>query len=343
MRCNARVLLRILQVIAVVAALCLPTIARHDAQAIARPLWSTSRYMHTANALQSYRMGCALGNRDLNEPGTQQSFVTLLYGEQVRNTVAPSGVWGVSLFDQKFTLNAAVVNSAVNFAKGYWLCTRGDLGSNVVTGIGTSNDGDYFNVQGGNAWYGVVVDANASLAELGIGQAQFYGAIDAELLYNTASATRDWLDQGFNRDNGNTTFTWITDVGDANSCPQTVNTSVNGACANGWHQSDVVHISEFDFSFAVPEIYSTGGGNAKQWDSLTRWGFAHSSSSWGAPIGVLTEYKACLQRGNCSGINNTPAAGWAQYTSIAMADPIYLTDISNENCPTTTCVDGGET
>jgi hypothetical protein len=84
------------------------------------------------------------------------------------------------------------------------------------------------------------------------------------------------------------------DFGSADGCPQSG--SVDGACNNGWHVSDVGYVSYAAFALALPEIYYTA--NANQWTVVRKW--------WNTNQGGYFFYGCTAS----TGVGLSPAAGW---------------------------------
>jgi hypothetical protein len=71
--------------------------------------------------------------------------------------------------------------------------------------------------------------------------------------------------------------------------------------------------------YPLPQIYATAGGNAKQWQQIVLYG----KLRYGHPpfiSGPLTQYEACLQKGGCTGTNNTSTQAWSQMWNALNAD-----------------------
>jgi hypothetical protein len=93
----------------------------------------------------------------------------------------------------------------------------------------------------------------------------------------------------------------------------------------------------YRFIVTLPEIYNTGGANARQWANLSLWGVNHSYYPiWFA--GTFTEWTRCQNPGaGCSGIDNKPSTGWCQLqASLIIRDEIaqfafrWMSDINRQ-------------
>lgn len=113
---------------------------------------------------------------------------------------------------------------------------------------------------------------------------------------------------------------YLYDYGDAQGCPS-YRTTYNGYCDNGWYQDDIWYVSwGIGASKPLPLIYATNGIHAKQWYSLSAYAFDVYGTHMDIK-GSVTEYQACLQNGNCQGIDNTPEQGYTQLTQALNTDP----------------------
>jgi len=126
------------------------------------------------------------------------------------------------------------------------------------------------------------------------------------------------------------TINSLYNYGDAQGCPQSGTTDVPKNCSGqpGWTQDKVVRNG-----LLLPEIYSTSGGNAKQWQQLILY-YKLRYDSVKTVSGVMSQKQACQQRGGCQGIDNSPAQAWTQMRDrlasdprTYSADPSFSTDI----------------
>jgi hypothetical protein len=136
--------------------------------------------------------------------------------------------------------------------------------------------------------------------------------------YSSASTAKNWIN-GYN--SAYVAPYAMYNYGDANSCPQSGTTATPAACANGWTQEDINYVTLRTAAgiYPLPQIYSTAGGNAKQWQQLAlygklRYGYLPTIS------GPLTQKAAWDQRcaplsplpPECAGVNNTSQQAWDQ-------------------------------
>ena len=78
----------------------------------------------------------------------------------------------------------------------------------------------------------------------------------------------------------------------------------------------------------IPEIYSTGGGNAASWQQLVLYSaLAHPERPPMRIDGVMTQRQAVEQvwglaplKSDCEGVENTPEQAWAQLSARLASD-----------------------
>jgi len=275
---------------------------------------STSYYMTTLNSDLIYNLGCELGKRDLNLADAQDSVSVLNFG---RPRCFEEGGFGANLFGfGPVTLNQ--INTAVkNFASGYYNCTGADNASNLVIGVGTSNNmqenyigpclTDKQVKNHGAAWSGLVRDINQWLVNQGMfHQVQVYGASNMELGWNTPNWTRTWI-SGFEQVSGN----FYLNFGDAAGCPY--EDRPTWSCRDPWTQEDVWYVSYgAPSALPLPLIYLTSGTHAKQWAFLSQYSVRQHGYRMDF-TGVFTNWQACQQRpSGCAFIDNTPEQAYQQ-------------------------------
>lgn len=114
--------------------------------------------------------------------------------------------------------------------------------------------------------------------------------IDAEMLYNTPSLTRAWVD-GFTNAGS---YKRLYNFGDHSGRSDDFSAETDPSFDNGWKASDIHYISYGNLcSFCVPEIYSDG--NAKQWAYQKKWRYIDyagvmSTNGWGGLLGNQDSY-----------------------------------------------------
>ena len=200
---------------------------------------------------------------------------------------------------------------------GYYIGTGDDNLSFLTIAVGTSNFDGVVTYSHGAAWAQMVNNINSWIINQGYNwQVGAAGASNMEIGFNTPTVTRSWVN-GYDSANNYVLYNF----GDAQGCPTYRTYGANGYCDLNWYQEDIWFISwGSPPARPLPLIYATGGANANQWYSLSAYSFdAHGSTMhiWGS----VTQYQACLQRGGCSGIDNTPEQGYIQLDNALNSDP----------------------
>jgi hypothetical protein len=227
-----------------------------------------------------------------------------------------------------------------------WMAARSDTGNwadQIMVSIGVSNY-DRPGNNGPNGWldiahgeqFATVVEsfdqALRSPSYAYWGRVFAGGAADIEMCYGSSARTRDWVD-AFERLNEvyQNTFVYY---GDACGCPQSGATATPARCgctctnwqasnSNTWTQADLLHVSWTAHPHVVllPQIYSTGGGNARQWQQMSLYSYLCSGSRM-VLGGPLTQWDACHQPGrSCPGTDNTAVEAWVQLSQRLQSDP----------------------
>lgn len=283
----------------------------------AAPAATTSRYMKTTDPTILDRLGCVQGQ------AAQQGAVVLDFGSPSFNgTYYGSIVFGSNTFRSVAQIQAA----AKAFLTGYWRCSP--YYPHITLVVGTSNYRGATNSGHGRAWANMVNNVLAWIGQRGYtSQEDVAGGSDMELSWNTASATRAWI-------NGYDTVDVrpIYNYGDAAGCPP------YGSCNNGWTQEDVWYVSwGAPPAWPLPEIYTTNGSMASQWYRMSLYAYTRHFRRMNI-AGTMTQKQACLDNGGCTnGTDNTPAAGWTQLWSSLNADArtaqslAWSTDITWKN------------
>lgn len=311
-------------ILVLLAATLLRGVTSSSALAQTAPLPSLSRYMQTVSTSRHYDLGCSLGQRDAALPGEQFSVVILDYGAPYKFS---SGAYGATLFSAPNATVSSIKGAVIQFAKGYYVCTGLDVDSTVWIGIGTSNYGSYVTREHGRAWSDMVTETEAYTYPRYGSQAVVVGADDIEIAWNSATTTKNWI----NGYDDNPSWRSYIYYGDAAGCPP------YGNCSSGsysWGVSNV-HYAAWGAppALPVPQIYTTSGSMAKQWQQLRLWSYNNWYWAGNGPqmvlFGALTQYQACADTGSsCSGTNNTPGQGWTQlFTELATDTRTVQTDL----------------
>ena len=305
--------------------------------AVTAPPYTTSRYMQNVSTTRHYDLGCMLGSRSRSLAGAQYDLVILHYFKPVKFS---DGSYGAGLLGGASAKTSAIGAAVREFAKGYYMCTGSDTGSQLTVAVGTSNDGSGVTSAHGRAWASMVKSINDWLATTGY-DAQTYavGASDMELGWNSPTVTRAWVD-GF----ASVCCPFFYNYGDAAGCRydgRQAGTECGTGSFPAWTADDVWYISYGAApAYPVPQIYRTDGVMAKQWYGLSLYAKnAHGVAMWF--MGSLTQYTACRQVGCDASTANSPSQGWTQlwnainckyfttvWCSTAQSDLTFSTDMS---------------
>jgi hypothetical protein len=299
---------RVAFVVALLSAMWLAVGAEQVALAQTAPAPTTSRYMTTVDGTTLYNEGCQQGQ------AAEDGIVILDFGAPwVQN-----GTYGTILFDARgtFASTAQIEFAGEQFLSGYWDCAPSD--TFLRLGLGTSNYRGSTSAEHGQAWASMVDTLNGWINSPPSYAAQedAHGAIDLEMGWNTAGASRAWVD-GYAAVSGTPYYNF----GDCEGCPSAgaVLPMPGRTLNNGWTQEDVWYVSYgVQVAFPFPEIYLTNGVNAAQWQQLS----LYAQTNHDSPMyfmGVLTQFQSC-QSGRCPGTNNRPDDGWAQLNGALNSD-----------------------
>ncbi|MGI0025452.1 MAG: hypothetical protein ACREA4_09965, partial [Nitrososphaera sp.] len=214
----------------------------------------------------------------------------------------------------RFRSVRAIKEAARRFAKGYYFGSGSDTASLLFIFLGTSNSAinnqtDQFLYNHGAAWVQMVKDA-ATATQGYASQVQIRGGVDIEPGFSSFGKAAQWA---LGYDSGFVSPYWLYNYASADGCPTSGTTSTPGNCNNGWNQ-DLVECLSWGCLNSVlpfPQIYSTAGGNAKQWQQIALYSYLRYSTDMfiSSP---LSQNGACIQKGGCSGTNNTPQQAWDQ-------------------------------
>jgi hypothetical protein len=291
-------------------------------QAATFPGYTTAWYISQPSTSWAYTKGCELGTAVYNGTKPGDSFVVLDFFTQFYSST--SG-WGVEYDDHVFHSISLIESVVKEFAHGYWICTSSDTSAQVTIGMGTRNiwwPSTLTVAQvatRGTEWANAVWATQQSLGSYA-SQATVVGAIDAELSWATYDYTSAWA-QAYS-DAGHQ---YYVNYGDAAGCPP------YGSCNNGYSQSKVYNLTwGILAAFPFPEIYTTSGSQAKEWQQIDLWAYNHGKSLMNF-MGTLTQQEACAQKG-CT--TNSPSTGWSQLITQLQSNthtdygyPDYASDI----------------
>lgn len=287
--------------------------ASSPARAASPPAVTTTRYVSNPDPSRFWTLGCNDGTYATYN-GPQNGVVILVFGQPM--TWNGGSTFGTYDFGNHLDSTATITAVAEGYLKGWWDCTPKN-GPTVRLGVGTSNYKGSTTYAHGKAWALMVNDINNWIVNNRYGS-QLYarGANDMEISWNSASATRAWVD-GYNAAADYPLY----DYGDAE----------NGVdSANGWTAEDVWYKAYgAPQNWPIPEIYYTANAT-RNWQPISLWAYKNK----GRPIyflGVLTQYAADPD-------TLSPSQGWlALYNALnsdtrtAQQDIPYLTDITWRN------------
>jgi hypothetical protein len=247
--------------------------------------------------------GQAMGERDVSLPTGRVANTILDFGQ----TSKTRGLYGTTFANGSQFLSTSTVQSAViAFADGWYSGLAGANSPTLRIVVGTNNKGlDSFDTrfgkgatkEHGSAWAVMMSNIASAIARRPYASwVIIIAGMDIEMLYSKSPAVSNWA-IGF----GSNSYV---DYGDAQGCPN--------SCANGWTADDVITLGGSTF---MPEIYSPGGGDAKEWAGLS----AFSKKKLGVPLNIvapLSELTVCIQRPpDCTKngrIDNSPTNAWLQ-------------------------------
>jgi hypothetical protein len=291
--------------------------------------WTSSYYMRTVDHATAGGLGCALAPR-LAGSEDEEALLVLDFARP-REWTGPNGetVYGASIWNGagRYPDTVQIASAVQAFVDGYAECApAGARTPRLTVVVGTTNHGDQVTQGHGRAWAEMVNGIADWIEHRGLsGWVEVAGGSDMELAYNSPTVTRAWVD-GYRA-----VGEWpLYNFGDAAACPQKGTTAVPGRCDHGWTQEDIWYISAGSpLARVLPEIYSTGGGNAATWQQLVLYSaLAHPDRPLMRIEGVLTQRQAVEQvcggppfKGACRGMENTPEQGWAQMSQRLASDP----------------------
>ena len=282
-----------------------------------------SRYMHTTDSQTLYNLGCAQGQVS---PGGYVTLVILDFGQPAYSGSA----YGTYIFySYAFRSTASIETAAESYLSGFYNCSPANAALRLV--VGTSNYGSGVTANHGRAWAAMVNDINSWInATPGLSlKLAARGGNDMEPSWNTASATRAWVD-GYAAVYVKPSYLYNYGSCDGCAFKQCPSCTPN----NHWTVEDIWYVSYGAApAWPVPEIYLTNGVHADQWYRIALYG-VNTHASLMQFIASLTQWQACQTNGPCVSVDNTPVQGWTQLFTALNANPLtsqttgYLTDIS---------------
>jgi hypothetical protein len=287
--------------------------------------YTRSFYVNTTNPPTWYDLGCALGHKVGDGSRPRDASVFLNFGRpyySASDKAYGALNWSPDGFRKTKTIR---VNVLQQFGYGYWACSP--FNTKLILVAGTSNDGSTTGRAHGVAWANMVDATNAYFRKecCIASQVIAVGGIDSELNWNTAGATRRWVD-GYD---SATPYSYYVD-GAAEGCPPA------GTCDNGWSDEDIYYVNWWNKpAWPFPQIYNEAGTNATQWQRISAFGVTNHGSKM-VFRGAMSQLEACADQGNpsvCSGLKNTPVEAWNQLRNAVNANSStkgtipYATDI----------------
>jgi hypothetical protein len=295
------------------------------------PPETTSYYITTTNSTTLKNAGRDLALSQIAAGVNQDSVASLLF----RAPTFKNDIYGVAGLGSSTPLSTVAL-LAEAFASGYYNALGSNTTLHVRIVIATSNGttmcgGSEVTFGHGQAWAQIVESVGSWVIGQGY-SAQVDVAAGSDMEAGSAvwpagsacnsagrrqwagpTETRNWVD-------GYASVVprrFLYDVGDAGGCPQAGTTATARGCNGGFDQQDVWYISwGAPPSEPLPEIYTTSGSMAAQWQQLSLYSYlAHGGSMIIA--GALTESGACQQVTCPASLQNSASGGWQQlYNSL---------------------------
>ncbi len=145
-----------------------------------------------------------------------------------------------------------------------------------------------------------------------------WGGIDAEIPWNTAAATRTWVDGYKSTFSAN-----YVDFGSCDGCPY----FAHPEWVPAWSLEDIWYVA-FGATPAcpLPEFYRVDGSNADQWYRMSLYAYTNHGGSRMIFKGTMTQWNACQEQADpywCAnnGVDNLPSQGYMQLYNAINADP----------------------
>ncbi|MFD0824259.1 hypothetical protein ACT8ZR_01100 [Neobacillus sp. M.A.Huq-85] len=244
--------------------------------------------------------------------------------------------YGASLFNSTtFTSTNEIASGVEQFIDSFIATFQSTISYSITIAVGTTNYGSQVTKEHGQAWGNMINSINTyvlnkALTDTRYLSIQVVGANDMETGWNSPNVTRAWVD-GYR----STTDNQLCNFGDAGGMPQASKgrtTYISGTGNNGWTLNDIWYVSDgginpvtnTQFSFVLPEIYTTAGTQAAQWFNLD----LYSHQTYQKPLsiyGVLTEFAADNTTNPPSGQNS----GWNQLAGYLQSSPVTAVDLED--------------
>jgi len=284
------------------------------------PGYSVSYYMTSHDGTVAYNAGCAVGQAASSGGRPVSETIVMDFGAPGYDTNAQGQIisYGAWFFSPGYgyQTTSVITNLVYDFGEGFYDCSTAT--PVIVIAAGVASEGAAFIAGHGTAWGQMVNAINALFVSHHLSsQVSAYGALDAENESGWAgySANKAWADAFSAASN----YLYL-DFGDAGGCSTTsYNNSVK--CNLNWTQSMFFYLSwGAPDAVPFPEIYATSGANALQWKMIVLYAYVYGGATSMDIWVSLTQAAACVQKGGCSGTNNSASAGWTQLHNALISD-----------------------
>ncbi len=318
-----------------------------------------SYYVDSTDANAAYALGAQQGMQDASVYKSAQTLVILDFGQPNYNASTNTYDAYLTRSDAPEITNSQIEAVAKSFALGYANAVIGGssalfliIGTNNVANLATYYDH-------GAAWANLVIKIQADINSAGFAP---YVRVEAgndvegnpKQHFEPPSLTRTWFAGFASVANTQTPPLVVFDYGDAGGCPENsymrsdtkdgtglcclVGQTCSPTSSDVYTQGDFWYISfGSGVSLPLPEIYNTGGANARQWGQIAL--YSQQQQHQFFPMeGPLVQAAACSQPGaqSCTGIDNTAQMAYSQLTTVFSAPPLstsafsYYSDIKHQ-------------
>jgi hypothetical protein len=296
----------------------------------AAPKYTSSRYVGTTSYNVHLNWGYQLGDAVTAGTAPLNSVVVMDYGSPTWNGQnCINYCYGTGIFapngQRPFATTDAIAHAITGFMDGFW--TNSPANARVTIVVGTNNapllNNNLDMYTHGQEWARMIKNLNLYIDDPTLpyrSKESVVGGNNIEVLYNTPTETREWVD-GFAQFNAGTYTLFYYDFG---NCPGCKNPPVS--LSNGWTEDDVLYVAWLASpAWPLPEIYNTNGKNANQWEALNLYNVGAGRAKM-AFRGSFTQYQACQQVAGTTHAcpattKNTPASGWTQLKTALDSDP----------------------
>lgn len=277
------------------------------------PISTTFRYVWSPDGEGLMTLGCGDAKAAAE---AREVIVVLAFGDPK----LVGATQGTDIFSEgvDFCSMEEILECAKQYIRGYYGCAT--TATKLHLAVGTTNHGPNVTEEHGRAWAQLVNDLNAWIASppSWADKVTARGAIDIEqdiyLGWSTPEMARAWA-EGYRQ-----VYTGMSLYYDFGSCDWCPFPGCPGCDPPGDWNLDHIWWLSFGVAPAMPLPLIYNNGNAQQWQNLAVWALENRGSNMYFQ-GSVTQWVACLQRGNCAGIDNTPEEGWYQFYAALNGDP----------------------